>query len=187
MCTFVCVFVCAYVCVALCLGSGEAQLPQLSTLALALKSDGPLLPGCPWTPCSPAHCSLGPRTLKMIYYPHRERALSPNLSSPPSQSFSPSSLFTPSALHASPITFSLSLKKKNPLPEFRPASSSYRGLTFFFIGVFPSYLCCSSPFFVCCSWRTQGLRSLSHVFLIPLLFLFFIVFRGENKCVLLYL
>lgn len=66
------IYVCAYVCVALCLGFGEAQLPQLSTLALGLKSDGPLLPGCPWTPCPPVDCSLGPRTLQMIYDPHTE-------------------------------------------------------------------------------------------------------------------
>lgn len=75
-----------HVCVASCRGHREAQLPQLSTLALPLKSDGPLLPGCPWIPHSPAHCCPGPRTLQMIYYPEREkeRALSSNLSSPPS-------------------------------------------------------------------------------------------------------
>ncbi len=143
----VCTFVCPYVCMALCLGSGEAQLPQLSTLALALKSDGPLLPGCPWTPCSPAHCSLGPRTLQMIYYPYRERerALGPNLSSPPSQSFSPSSLFTPSTLHANPITFSLSQKEKSTSRV--PSCLFILSWThLFFIGIFPSYLCCSSPF-----------------------------------------
>lgn len=61
--------------VALCLDSvEEAQLPQLSTLGLALKSDGPFHPGCPWTPCSPAQCSLGPRTLQMIYYPEKGSA-----------------------------------------------------------------------------------------------------------------
>jgi len=77
VCVCVCVCVCMYVymCVnvAICLGSREAQLPQLSTLALALKSDGPLLPVFPWTPCSQAHCSLGPRTKEMIYCPQRER------------------------------------------------------------------------------------------------------------------
>lgn len=59
-------------------GFREAQLPQLSTLALALKSDGHLLPSCPWTPCSPAHCSLGTRTLQMIYYIYIEREFSRN-------------------------------------------------------------------------------------------------------------
>lgn len=83
---------CACLCVRMyewlyALAPERPKLPQLSTLALALKSDGPLLPGCPWTPCSPAHCSLEPRTLQMIYYPHRERERSaPNLSSPRSLS-----------------------------------------------------------------------------------------------------
>lgn len=162
---------CAVCCVAQCLGSGEAQLPQLSTLALALKSDGPLLPGCPWTPCSPAHCSLGPRTLQMIYYPHREGELSPNLSSPPSQSFSPSSLFTP---HASPITFSLRLSQtEKSTPRFQASLFHFITDSPFFYWNFSFLSLLLIPFFcVSCSWRTQGLRSLSHVFLIPLLFYF---------------
>lgn len=113
-------------CLAVCLGFWEAQLAQLSTLALALKSDGHVLPGCSWTPCSSAQCSLGPRTLQMIYYrdweKERDREFSPNPSSHPSQSFASSSLLN------------------------------------------PSLLCFLSPFFVRCSWRTQGLHSLSHVF-----------------------
>lgn len=107
---------CVFVYVALCLGSREAQLPQLSTLALAPKSDGPLLSGCPWTPCSPAHYSMGPRAVQTIYYTHREHSdpTSPHL--PLSTSF-PSTLFTPSTLHASPFTlsqFSLSLCQTLP-------------------------------------------------------------------------
>lgn len=140
-----------YICVCICMcGSGEAQLPQLSTLALALKSDGPLLPACPWTPCSPAHCSLEPKTLQMIYYPHTERRLSPNLSSPPSQSFSPSSLFTP--LTCQPyyfLTLSLSKRKIHSQSSVLTLILSWTHLyLIFFIGKFscPSYLCCLVPF-----------------------------------------
>lgn len=150
----VCTFVCAYVCVALCLGSREAQLPQLSTLALALKSDGPLLPGCPWTPCSPAHCSLGPRTLQMIYYSHREREHSAPTS--------PHLPLNPSPLHLSSLpqpwmpvpllSHSVSLKKRNLLPEFSPTCSFYCGR---FIRIFPSYLCCLSLF---CQLQLENTR-----------------------------
>lgn len=64
---------CVHVCVAPCLGHREAQLPQLSTFALPLKSDGPLLHGCPWIPHSPAHCCPGPGAPQMIYYKEREK------------------------------------------------------------------------------------------------------------------
>lgn len=65
---------------AVCLGFWEAQLPQLSTLALASKSDGHHLPGCSWTPCSSAQCSPEPRTLQMIYYIDWQREFSPFIS-----------------------------------------------------------------------------------------------------------
>lgn len=125
-----------YICVCICIcGSREAHLPQLSTLALALKSDGPFLPGCPWTPCSPAHYSLGPRAMQVIYYPQRERERKREQAqhqplSPPSQSFSPSSLFTPST-PALLLSHSVYLKKKNPPLERSPAFSFSPGLEFF--------------------------------------------------------
>lgn len=124
----------------------EALLPQLSTLALALKSDGPLLPGCPWTPCSPAHCSLGPRTREMIYYPPRERAQ-------PQPLFTSVSILLPfislHSLHpACQLYYFLVLSLSKRKIQFRsPVLSSHFILDSpFFTGFFPSYHSCLSSF-----------------------------------------
>lgn len=157
-----------FVYVALCLGSREAQLPQLSTLALAPKSDGPLLSGCPWTPCSPAHYSMGPRALQRIYYTHREHSdpTSPHL--PLSTSF-PSTLFTPSTLHASPFTLSqfyLSLCQTLPF-------HFYCGLLFI-NAAFPLSLL-HGPLFLVGRVHRESKNTSSCVFL------FFVVLKGEKS------
>lgn len=143
LCIFLCV-VCVYVCVAVCLGSRGAQLPQLSTLALALKSDGPLLLGCPWTPCSPAHCSLGPRILQMIYYPHTGSAqhlltsLSVLLPFISLQSFNPAC--QPKCFSHFYFCHTKAYSRSPVLPLHFIVDSP------FFIGIFSSYHCCMSSF-----------------------------------------
>ncbi len=160
----VCTFVCPYVCMALCLGSGEAQLPQLSTLALALKSDGPLLPGRPWTPCSPAHCSLGPRTLQMIYYPYRERER---------ESAQPQPLLTSLSI----LLPFISLHSLNPACQPHYFLSLSKRKIHFQSSILPLHLIVDSPFFY---WNFSFLSLL----LIPLFF-WSVATREHKDCVLL--
>lgn len=157
----------AHICEAPFLGSREAQLSQLSTLTLAPKSDGPLLSGSPWTPCSPAHCILGPRTPWMIYYSQRE------LSDPTS----PYHPLTPSLFHPSSLLQPYYFRASSPHSLSNTEFCFHSPVLLFlvdshFLLEFFLLISVARPFLLSGGVREHKDTFLSHVFLILLLFFY---------------